>query len=50
MVDAYYNHKKDLDLFSRDNTNWEENVDYVKKELIFFPENREEGYFWKPKN
>ena len=49
VVEAHYDHKKDLDSTPVEDTSWEENSNYVQKGLLFFLENKEVGYPWEKK-
>ena len=41
--------RKDLNLNPRENFNWEDKFDYVRRGLVSFPSNRNEDTLRKPK-
>ena len=41
MVETYYDPIEDLDLIIGENTSWKSKLNYIRKGLVSFPDNRE---------
>ena len=44
VIEAHYDHRKELSSITGEDTNWEGKFDYVWKDLASFPDNMEGGH------
>ena len=49
MIEVHYGTREDPSSIPKKNFNWEDKLNYIKKRLVSFSNNKEEGYPWKIK-